>query len=106
MTDQANVLRGARFREMREALGLKQSEMAERLNAVAASLGLDARYDGQAVSVRETGRVGLKIEDYAIASFIDPARWSWMWLPFGRELTAAKRGTKVADPIVPKRRHS
>lgn len=78
--------------------------MAYRLNSVAASLGIEVRYDGHAISVLETGRVGLKIEDYAVASFIDGHRWSWMWLPFGRELVAAKRGTKVADPVVPKRR--
>jgi hypothetical protein len=102
MTEQTSTIRGARFRQMREALGLSQGEMAAKLNSVSATLGLDLDYDAHDISVRETGRVGLKVEDYAVASFIDPQRWSWMWLPFGRELVQAKRGTKVADAIVRK----
>jgi hypothetical protein len=97
MTDQTSTVRGARLREVREAMGLTQREFAERLNAVAKALDLPVRYEMYDVSVREIGRRSLDPEDYAIVSSIDPLKWSWEWLAFGRKLT---RGTKVGGRAV------
>jgi transcriptional regulator with XRE-family HTH domain len=81
--------RGARLRTIREAREETQSAFAERLNETAKALGIEARYNDQGVSFRETGRRALDIEDYTVASYIDPERRSWFWLAFGRELPPA-----------------
>jgi transcriptional regulator with XRE-family HTH domain len=89
----ASADRAVRFRQIRDALGTTQPEFAERLNEVARQLGLDPDYTQLNISQRETGRLELDAEDYAVLSSIDPLKWSWEWLAFGRKLT---RGTKVA----------
>lgn len=80
------VERADRVKAIRAAMGLTQPEFAERLNAVAAALKLDVRYSQLSVSQRETGRLALDIEDYAVLSYADPERRSANWLAFGREL--------------------
>jgi hypothetical protein len=92
----SNVMRGQRLRTVREALGQTQTQFAELLTRTAAQLGIDARYVVGDVSARETGRKALDVEDYAIVSALDPQRWSWEWLAFGRKLT---KGTKVGGRV-------
>lgn len=86
--------RADRLKAIRETLELTQPEFATRLNAVASALGLDADYTQLNVSQRETARLELDAEDYAVVSSLDPQRWSWEWLAFGRKLT---RGAKLAQ---------
>jgi transcriptional regulator with XRE-family HTH domain len=88
----ASADRAVRFRQIRDALGTTQREFAERLNAVAKALDLPCATRCM-TSRREIGRRSLDAEDYAVLSSIDPLKWSWEWLAFGRKLT---RGTKVA----------
>lgn len=83
--------RGTRLRQIREALDIKQDEFADRLNAAALSLGLVADYTGLGISQRETGRRAMDIEDFVIASFVDPHHRTILWLAFGREIPLADR---------------
>lgn len=83
--------RGARLREIREALEMTQREFAAHLTGIALALGLSVRYEMYDVSVREIGRRALDAEDYAILSFVDPKRWTWHWLAFGEELKVKAR---------------
>lgn len=93
MTDDLNAGRADRIAEVRKALGLTQQGMADRLNAVAAQLDLPTHYTALSVSQRETGRLRLDEEDYAVISAVPEGegRWSWSWLAFGRELPATTR---------------
>jgi transcriptional regulator with XRE-family HTH domain len=84
--------RAARFKSVRVALDLTQPEFAARLNAIATALGLEADYTQLNVSQRETDRLELDAEDYAVVSSLDPIKFSWEWLAFGRKLT---RGAKL-----------
>lgn len=92
MDEHSEVARGVRLQEIRKALKLTQPEFAERLTEMAEKLGLDTTYTGLGVSQRETGRRALDIEDYAVVSSLDPLKWSWEWLAFGRKLI---RGTRA-----------
>lgn len=84
--------RAERLKAIREALGLTQPEFAARLNVVATALGLEADYTQLNISQRETARLELDAEDYAIVSALDPTKWTWEWLAFGRKLI---RGTRA-----------
>lgn len=95
----ASAERADRFRQIREALDITQPQFAERLNAIALQLGLDADYTQLNISQRETARLELDAEDYAVVSSIDPLKWSWEWLAFGRKLI---RGTKAGGGRVAK----
>jgi hypothetical protein len=89
--------RGKRLGEVREALDLTQPEFAVLLTKTAEKLGLSVTYSGLGVSQRETGRREMDAEDYAVVSSIDPVKWPWEWLAFGRKLT---RGTRVGGRVV------
>jgi transcriptional regulator with XRE-family HTH domain len=89
MDETSDERRGARFREIRKALDLTQEAFAERLTKAAKELGVGAGYSIQDVSGRETGRKRLEIDDYVLASYVDPARRSFFWLAYGRELPKA-----------------
>lgn len=88
MTEAFNGGRAARFAEVREAMGLTQQGMADRLNAIAAQLQLPVRYTALSISQRETLRLRLDEEDYAVVSSLPEGkgRWTWAWLAFGHEL--------------------
>jgi hypothetical protein len=90
--------RGRRLRTIRDALGETQPLFAERLTKLARQLGLDhVSYDVGDITTRENGRRDLDAEDYAVVSSIDPVKWTWEWLAFGRKLT---RGTRVGGKAV------
>lgn len=96
----SNAARAQRFKDIRTALDMTQPEFAERLNAAARELGLEPDYTQLNVSQRETGRQYLDIEDYAVASHIDPQHRSIFWLAFGREIPWRDLG----QPPRPKKR--
>lgn len=86
--------RAVRFRAIREALGVTQPVFAERLTAEAKALGfVGVSYDVGDITTRENARRTLEIEDYIVAERVDPARRSWEWLAFGRDLDAKQPAT-------------
>jgi transcriptional regulator with XRE-family HTH domain len=93
--------RAARVREIRAALGVTQPEFADRLNAAAAELGLDARYTPLSISQRETDRLALDIEDYVILTHVDPDHRSIAWLAFGRDFPIKYLGMLPKPPTKP-----
>lgn len=90
--DISPIARGARLKQVRDAMDITGKEFADELNKAAAKLGLPhVKYTPLNVSQRETGRRELDIEDYTIVSYVDPEKRSWFWLAFGREIPNAMR---------------
>lgn len=87
------------MRAVREERDEEQAEFAMRLNEAAAALNLPGRYDGFAVSRRETGRKALDAQDFATVAMLDPKRRGWMWVAFGKAVTVGKdaRALLVGD---------
>ncbi len=78
------------MREIRDLRGEEQREFADRLNEAAKKLGLDARYDYDEVSRRETARRKLGPEDYATVAMLDPERRGWTYVAFGYAVKVGK----------------
>lgn len=81
-----DAARGARLREIREALSATQEEMVPLLNAAAERLLLSVRYKYYTVSRMESGSIGF--EDAAVWLSLDPHRKAngplrWDWFVFG-----------------------
>lgn len=74
--------RGDRARAIREALGLDQRAMAERMNELAKRLGLRLRaaYDNTVVSKIENGRRDMSVDDFIVYVRIDPEHRGADWL--------------------------
>lgn len=85
--------RAQRYRSVREALDLTQEEFADLLNDAARVLSLEASYRSGDISPRENGRKELEVEDYVLASYLDPGKHSWSWFAFGRELSSRRAAT-------------
>ena len=82
--------RAGRFRLIRDATALTQPEFAERLTRLAREIGLaNVSYDVGDITTRENGRKSLEIEDYLLATHIDPMRRTVLWLAYGRDLPLA-----------------
>lgn len=80
----AKVKRAQRARAIRDALGIKQDEMAERLTAKAAELGFGyITYDKAKVSKSETGGREIEAEDALVWAYLDPERRGVPWLVAG-----------------------
>jgi hypothetical protein len=101
MTETGSPARGARFRLVREAIGETQPHFAERLTRAAAELGVDRSYTFVDVSTRETGRRTLDIEDYILASHVDPEHRTIAWLAFGRDFPIKYLGMLPKPPTKP-----
>lgn len=90
--------RGKRLRAIREAIGETQEQFADRLNVVAAEVGLGVRYKFGDISGRETGRKSMEIEDFILAAHVDPHHRTVLWLAFGREIPIKYLGMLPKPP--------
>lgn len=89
-TDEDVSTIGLRAYAIRRALGpdarreLSTRAMAEKLNATAAELGIDARYDSSVVTRIETGqRKQVTLDDVAVYAAVDPKRRGREWMGWG-----------------------
>lgn len=78
--------------EKREHAQLTVVQIADRLNDVAADLGLEQRWNGPRFSKMVHGQEPA-LEDAACLVQLDPEERGWDWLVFGRR-TRAKKETK------------
>jgi hypothetical protein len=76
--------RGERAKQIRDALGLSQTDFLPLLNEAARSLGLPEVYrKDYVVSRTETGSRPMTFEDVAVWLSLDPKERTWEWLVFG-----------------------
>lgn len=81
--------RGDRLRLVREALGLKQDEMALRLQAASDARGFEERYSASEVSRLEKGRSPISVDDLILYAEMDPEHRGIGWLATGTREVAA-----------------
>jgi transcriptional regulator with XRE-family HTH domain len=81
---EAHEKRGERAKQIRDALGLSQSDFLPLLNEAARRLGLPAVYaKDYVVSRTETGTRPMTFEDVAVWSLLDKEQRGWEWLALG-----------------------
>ena len=87
--------RGDRARSIRELLGIDQAPFAERFNAKARELGVDAELDQWKVSRSEKGRRPITLDDAVAWASLDPLRRGVEWLATGHMSLAVSRGPRT-----------
>jgi hypothetical protein len=96
------IERAQRFKAVREAMQVTQPEFAERLTRAGKDLGLErVFYDVGDITTRENARKDLEIEDYILATRIDPEHRSIAWLAFGRDFPIKLLGMLPKPPKGP-----
>lgn len=86
-----------RFADVRAKLGITGSAYASALNNAAKRLGFEARWTESKISQTENGRRSLSLEDLAVTVYLDPARRSWHWIAFGRELPEREKTAQLTQ---------
>lgn len=75
--------RGKRAKSIRDDLGDEQEPFAERFNARARTLGLDAELDQWKVSRTEKGRRPITLDDAVVFASLDPKQRGLEWFAMG-----------------------